>query len=153
MLEEVLFLGLGGGGLKGLAGGLLGFREGGLAVDEPGREERGEENENEGEMDEEEAEEAGFEEEGEGFVLDDFFRGADFLGEGFEHGGAGATEANAKSEGRGGLEGGGKGGRVEAETDIGRFSNVALEINSSLFGVVNEVGGGTVGLEVCGNVV
>lgn len=47
-------------------------------------------------MGEEEAEEAGFEEEGEGLVLDDFFRGAGFVGESLKHGDAGAAKPYAK---------------------------------------------------------
>ena len=99
-------------------------------------------------MGEEEADEAGFEEEGEGFVLDDFFRGADFFGEGFEHSDAGAAESGAKNEGLRVLEDGGDGDFVEAEADVGGFGNVAFEISSFLLDVVRQVGQFRVGLEV-----
>jgi len=122
------------GGESGIFGGL-----GGAAVDEPGREERGEKNKDKSKMNEEEADEAGFEEEGEGFVLDDFFRGADFIGEGLEHGGTGSAKANAEDEGLRGLEGGGEGDGIEAETNIGRFGDVALEAGGFLFEVMGNV--------------
>ena len=90
-------------------------------------------------MGEEEADEAGFEEEGEGFVLDDFFRGADFFGEGFEHSDASAAETSAKNEGLRVLEDGGEGDFVKAEADVGGFGDVAFEISSFLLNVVRQV--------------
>lgn len=100
---------------------------GGAAVDELLGEEGGKEGENKDEMSEEEADEAGFEEEGEGLVLDDFFRGADFFGESLKHGGASATEADANQKSLRAGEGGGKSGFVEVEAGIGGFGDVAIE--------------------------
>lgn len=112
---------------------------GGAAIDKPGREERSKKDEKEGEENQEEADEAGFEEEGEGFVLDDFFRGADFIGKSFGHSGTGATEANAEDESLWGLESGGEGDGVKAEADVGRFGDVTFEAGGFLFGVMGNV--------------
>lgn len=114
-------------------------RAGGSTVDEPLREERSEKSENEHKMDQEESNKAGFEEEGEGFILDDFFRGADLVGEGFIHGDAGATEPGAEDKGSGILESSGKGGSVEVKANVSGFGDVAIEIGSSLVSVMDEV--------------
>lgn len=112
---------------------------GGAAIDKPGREERSKKDEKEGEENQEEADEAGFEEEGEGFVLDDFFRGADFIGKSLEHSSTGATEANAEDESLWGLESGGEGDGVKAEADVGRFGDVTFEAGGFLFGAMSNV--------------
>ena len=73
------------------------------------------------------AEEAELKEEGEGLVLDDFLRAGDAGDRRIEvESGASATETDAEENIRG--KPGIKGGRIERETNIGRFSNVAVEI-------------------------
>ncbi len=78
-------------------------------------------------MDEEDADEAEFDEEAKHLVLNDFFRGGDAVREGGVHGGAGATEADAKEEVPRRPQPGAEGDSVETETDVGGFGDVAFE--------------------------